>query len=70
MNRHFTVSVFIVCKDKVLLHLHKKAKKMLPLGGHIEVNELPEEACIREAKEEAGLNVTLYNPIDINLKIM
>ncbi|MDU1308799.1 MAG: NUDIX domain-containing protein [Clostridium perfringens] len=68
MNRHFTVSVFIVCKDKVLLHLHKKAKKMLPLGGHIEVNELPEEACIREAKEEAGLNVTLYNPIDINLK--
>uniref|UniRef100_UPI000185BE17 Hydrolase, NUDIX family n=1 Tax=Clostridium perfringens (strain ATCC 13124 / DSM 756 / JCM 1290 / NCIMB 6125 / NCTC 8237 / Type A) TaxID=195103 RepID=UPI000185BE17 len=68
LNRHFTVSVFIVCKDKVLLHLHKKAKKMLPLGGHIEVNELPEEACIREAKEEAGLNVTLYNPIDINLK--
>ncbi|EPB8165978.1 NUDIX hydrolase [Clostridium perfringens] len=68
MNRHFTVSVFIVCKDKVLLHLHKKAKKMLPLGRHIEVNELPEEACIREAKEEAGLNVTLYNPIDINLK--
>ncbi len=27
MDRHFTVSVFIVCKDKVLLHLHKKAKK-------------------------------------------
>ena len=68
MNRHFTVSVFIVCKDKVLLHLHKKAKKMLPLGEHIEVNELPKEAYIREAKEEAGLNVTLYNPIDINLK--
>ncbi|EPB8154120.1 MULTISPECIES: NUDIX domain-containing protein [Clostridium] len=41
---------------------------MLPLGEHIEVNELPKEAYIREAKEEAGLNVTLYNPIDINLK--
>lgn len=68
MDRHFTVSVFIVCKDKVLLHLHKKAKKVLPLGGHIEVNELPEEACIREVKEEAGLNINLYNPIDINLK--
>ncbi len=59
MDRHFTVSVFIVHKDKVLLHLHKKAKKILPLGGHIEVNELPEEACIREAKEESGLEINL-----------
>lgn len=25
------------------------------MGGHIEVNELPEEACIREAHEESGL---------------
>ncbi|MDK0576839.1 hypothetical protein P5F02_07355 [Clostridium perfringens] len=39
MDRNFTVSVFIVFKDKVLLYLHKKAKKMLPLGGHIEVSE-------------------------------
>ena len=68
MDRHFTVSVFIVCNDKVLLHLHKKAKKILPLGGHIELNELPEEACIREVKEEAGLKINLYNPVDIALK--
>lgn len=68
MDRHFTVSVFIVCNDKVLLHLHKKAKKILPLGGHIEINELPEEAVIREAKEEAGLKINLYNPLDIALK--
>lgn len=68
MDRHFTVSIFIVCKDKVLLHLHKKAKKILPLGGHIELNELPEEACVREAKEEAGLRINLYNPINSQLK--
>lgn len=68
MDRHFTVSVFIVHKDKVLLHLHKKAKKMLPLGGHIEVNELPEEACIREAHEESGLEISLYNPVNKQLK--
>lgn len=61
MDRHFTVSIYIVRKDKVLLHLHKKAKKILPLGGHIELNELPEEACIREAQEESGLKITLYN---------
>lgn len=62
MDRHFTVSVFIVHKDKVLLHLHKKAKKILPLGGHVETNELPEEACLREAFEESGLEINLYDP--------
>ncbi len=68
MDRHFTVSIYIVHKDKVLLHLHKKAKKILPLGGHIELNELPEEACIREAQEESGLKINLYNPLNKQLK--
>jgi len=68
MDRHFTVSIFTVHEDKVLLHLHKKAKKILPLGGHIEVNELPEEACIREAQEESGLKISLYKPVNIELK--
>ncbi len=62
MDKHFTVSIFIVHKDKVLLHVHKKAKKILPLGGHIEPNELPEEACMREVQEESGLKINLYNP--------
>lgn len=68
MDRHFTVSIFIVHEDKVLLHSHKKAKKILPLGGHIEVNELPEEACIREALEESGLKISLFNPVNTELK--
>ncbi|WP_234117831.1 NUDIX hydrolase [Clostridium hydrogenum] len=61
IDRHFTVSTYIVNGDKVLLHLHKKYKIILPIGGHIESNELPEDACIREAKEEAGLDIKLYN---------
>lgn len=61
IEKHYTVSIYIVHKDKVLLHQHKKYNKLLPLGGHIEENELPEEACIREAKEESGLDITLYN---------
>lgn len=68
MDRHFTVSIYIVHEDKVLLHLHKKAKKILPLGGHIEINESPEEACIREVKEESGLKINLYNPLNTELK--
>lgn len=67
MDKHFTVSIFIVHKDKVLLHLHKRAKKILPLGGHIEQNELPEEACMREAQEESGLKINLYNPQNVPL---
>ncbi len=68
MDRHFTVSIFIVHKDKVLLHLHKKAKKALPIGGYVELNELPEEACIREAQKESGLKINLYNPLSSQLK--
>ncbi len=68
MDRHFTVSIFVVYKDKVLLHTHKKVNKILPLGGHIEVNELPEEACMREVKEESGLKVNLFDPLNCKLK--
>lgn len=68
ITRHFTVTTTIVHKNKVLLHFHKSLKKWLPIGGHIDRDELPEEAAIREAKEEAGLEIVLYNP-DENLKM-
>jgi 8-oxo-dGTP pyrophosphatase MutT (NUDIX family) len=62
ITRHFTVTTAIVHKNKVLLHFHKSLKKWLPIGGHIDRDELPEEAAVREAKEEAGMDVKLYNP--------
>ena len=40
VKKHFTVSIFIVHKDKVLLHVHKKYGMLLPSGGHIEALEL------------------------------
>ena len=55
----FTVEVFIVHKDKVLLRMHDKVKKWLGPGGHIELTEDPVEAAIREVKEEVGLTVEL-----------
>lgn len=60
--RHLTATIIIVHKNKTLLLLHKKIGIWLPVGGHIEQNELPEEAALREAKEESGLDVVLYNP--------
>lgn len=55
----FTVEVFIVHKNKVLLRKHDKYKKWLSVGGHVELNEDPNEAAIREVKEEVGLDIVL-----------
>lgn len=55
----FTVAIFVVHEGQVLLIHHRKLDKWLPLGGHIELDEDPEIAALREAKEESGLDVEL-----------
>lgn len=55
----FTSEVFIVNGDAVLLRKHDKFKIWLSVGGHIELNEDPVEAALREVKEEVGLSVEL-----------
>jgi 8-oxo-dGTP pyrophosphatase MutT (NUDIX family) len=55
----FTVAIFVVQGDRVLLIHHRKLDKWLPLGGHIELDEDPEQAALRETKEESGLDVEL-----------
>lgn len=53
-----TVTAYIVRLDgdepQVLLHIHKKYNILLPVGGHIEVDETPWAALVREVEEEAG----------------
>ena len=55
----FTVEIFVVHQGKVLVVHHRNLNKWLPLGGHIELDEDPETAALREAKEESGLDVDL-----------
>ena len=63
----FIVDAYIVYENRVLLILHKKLKLWLPVGGHIELNEDPDEALVREIKEECGLEVKiLANRLDRN----
>jgi len=55
----FTVAIFVVHANQVLVIHHRKLGRWLPLGGHIELHEDPEQAALREAKEESGLEVEL-----------
>ena len=54
----FTISAFIVRYvddvPRILLHMHRKHHKLLPVGGHIELNESPWSALEHELQEEAG----------------
>lgn len=64
MWRHYTTSVYIKYNQKVLLHRNKKLGMIIPVGGQIEENELPQDAAIREVKEETGLDVKILNNED------
>ena len=55
----FVSEVFIVNRNAVLLRIHDKYKVWLPPGGHIELDEEPEQAAVREAMEEVGIVVNL-----------
>ena len=55
MKKHFTATAFVVRGDATLLHWHKRLSQWMPPGGHIEPDEEPQEAALREVREETGL---------------
>lgn len=68
LTRDFTVAVFVVHKDHVLLHLHPKLGFWLPPGGHIDAPELPDEAAHREVMEEAGIAIELLGERGVGIE--
>lgn len=56
----YAADVFIVHNKKVLIRKHDKYDLWLAVGGHIELDEDPNQAAIREVKEEVGLDVQLW----------
>lgn len=61
ITRHFTATTFVVFQNRTVLHFHKSLKMWLPPGGHIDRDERPDHAALREVKEETGLDVTLVH---------
>jgi 8-oxo-dGTP pyrophosphatase MutT (NUDIX family) len=53
--RHFTATAFVVRGDATLLHWHRRLGQWMPPGGHIEPDEDPATAALREVLEETGL---------------
>lgn len=53
---HFTASCYIVDADgRLLLHHHRRLNRWLQMGGHVEADESPDLAALREGREESGL---------------
>ncbi len=55
----FVVSAFIVHRGRTLLGYHRKYNEWVPIGGHIDLDEDPEEALFKEIREECGLKVKI-----------
>jgi 8-oxo-dGTP pyrophosphatase MutT (NUDIX family) len=66
-TRDFCVAVFVVHAGRVLLHYHRKLGRWLPPGGHIEPNELPDEAAVREVWEETDVGISLRDDRGIDV---
>ena len=78
----FTVACYIVKAGRVLMIYHTELDKWLPIGGHIDTGEDPDQALLREIREECGLEVeiagekapigdptvrVLYTPAHVNI---
>ena len=68
ITRDFTVAVFVVHHQHVLLHPHPKVGLWLPPGGHIDAPELPDEAAVREVREEAGIEIALIGERGVEIE--
>ena len=58
-TRHFTATIYLVNDGATALHEHPRLGIRVPPGGHVDRDELPHEAAVREAREETGLEATL-----------
>lgn len=69
IDRQFTASALVLLPQREILVLyHRKLGVWLYPGGHVEATETPDEAVIREVREETGLDVMLIGQCDRHLE--
>lgn len=58
---HVTGSAIVLPRvgpdDRTVLHLHKRLRRWLQPGGHVDPGETAQDGALREAREETGLDV-------------
>lgn len=68
-----TVTAFIVRLDRkspeILFHVHKKYQRLLPVGGHIELDETPWAAVAHEIEEESGYELAQLSVMQPKLRL-
>lgn len=68
-TRHLTASMVVIDPDTaavLLFHHHATGKWLFP-GGHVDPDESPAEAALREVFEETGIRATITGPPRVDL---
>ena len=63
MRKCVVASGILIENGKVLMIRHPRLGVWLYPGGHVEPNETPREAAVREFKEETGLDVEVVGEV-------
>ena len=63
VDKHLTVTGFVVHGDKTLLLWHRRLRTWMPPGGHVERGEDPQSALLREIREETGLKARIVSTL-------
>ena len=64
-EHHLTASAFVLSSRGIILHRHRRLGIWVQPGGHVDADESPESAALRETLEETGLVARHFDPVEL-----